>query len=155
MLAGTLAAGGMGAVDVAAAVAAQSRAENAADAIAHAAAALLAADPQRGHLSIAAQAGTFCDTDSDGGPATGDACARAMAAARLVARENGAILLRLTVGPDPRDLRPDRGPGRLQTLALAAVPRGLPVLPSPCPRAPGTGPDLCWAEAWSAAQEAG
>lgn len=155
LVTGTLATGGIGAVDVAAAVAAQSRAENAADAAAHATAGLLAADPERDHLSIAAQGGRFCDTDSPGAEPPSGACARAVAAARLVAGQNGGRLLRLTVGPDPHDLRPERGPGRLQALALVAVPRGLPVLPSRCPPSPADRPDVCWAEAWSAAQEGG
>jgi hypothetical protein len=162
-LMGSLATGGLGAVDAAAAVAAQSRADNAADAVAHAVAGLLAADPDRDALSIAAQAGSGCDGGAHGSaasagaaePAAGRACRRALAVARQVVAANHAVLLRLTVGPDLRDLRADRGAGRLLTLALIGVPRGLPVLPSRCPPAPGTGPDLCWAEAWSAAQEAG
>lgn len=156
LLAGTLATGGIGAVDVAAAVAAQSRAENAADAVAHAVAAVLAADPDREHLSLSAQAGNLCDTESPPPDIAAEkACGRALSTARDVASRNGAVLLRLTVGPDPRDLRPERGAGRVLTLALVAVRRGLPVLPAHCPPSPGTGPDLCWAEAWSAAQESG
>jgi hypothetical protein len=155
LLTGVLATGGLGAVDVAAAVAAESRAENAADAVAHATAGLLAADPQRDHLSVAAQGGAFCDTDTGDTGHTEDTCTRAIAAARLVAAQNGAVLVRFVAGPDPRDLRPDRGPGRLQTLVEVAVPRGLPVLPSRCPGSPEKQPDVCWAEAWAAAQEAG
>jgi Flp pilus assembly protein TadG len=155
LLTGVLATGGVGAVDVAAAVAAQSRAENAADAVAHAVAAVLAVDPDREHLSLSAQAGNLCDTDSPPDPAAEKACARALAVARDVAGANRAVLLRLTVGPDVRDLRAERGAGRVVTLALAAVRRGLPVLPAHCPPMPGRGPDLCWAEAWSAAQESG
>ena len=165
-LTGSLATGGLGAVDAAAAVAAQSRADNAADAIAHAAAGVLAADPDRDAMSVAAQAGSGCDggvsgvAGASGSPAAADsaagrACERALAAARQIAAANHAVVLRLTVGPDLRDLRADRGPGRLVTLVLVGVPRGLPVLPAHCPPTPGTGPDLCWAEAWSAAQESG
>lgn len=155
VLMGTLATGGMGAVDAAAAVAAQSRADNAADAVAHAAASLLAADPDRDRLSLAVQAGGACEAGQPVGDDLGPACGRALAAAHQVAAANGAVLLRLSVGPDLRDETPAKGAGRMLTLALVAVPRGLPVWPSHCPRSPGTGPDLCWAEAWSAAQEAG
>jgi len=157
MLMGALMTGGLGAVDTAAAVAAQSRADNAADAVAHAAASVLAADPDRDQLSIAVQAaGGACDSTTPSAGSTGPAaCPRALATARQAALDNNAVLLRLTVGPDLRDDRADRGAGRMVTLALVAVRRGLPVLPARCPDAPGTGPDLCWAEAWSAAQEAG
>jgi hypothetical protein len=155
LLTGTLATGGIGAVDVGAAVAAQGRAENAADAVAHAVAATVAADPDRERLSIAAQAGDFCDLAEPPDEAKNPACAHAIATGREAARENRAVLLRLTLGPDLRDLRLDRGPGRALTLVLVAVRRGIPVLPARCPPQPGTGPDLCWAEAWSAAQEAG
>jgi hypothetical protein len=155
LLTGTLATGGIGAVDVAAAVAAQGRAENAADAVAHAVAAVLAVDPDREHLSLSAQAGNLCDTDSPSDGASEKACGRALDTARDVAARNGGVLLRLVVGPDPRDLRPERGAGRVLTLVLVAVRRGLPVLPTHCPPSPGTGADLCWAEAWSAAQESG
>jgi hypothetical protein len=156
VLMGSVATAGMGAVDAAAAVAAQSRADNAADAVAHAAAALLAADPDRDRLSIAVQAGTACDSSAPRDDAsTGSACGRALAAAWRMAAANHAVLIRLTVGPDLRDLGPARAAGRLLTLAEVGVLRGLPVLPARCPPAPGTGPDLCWAEAWSAAQEAG
>jgi hypothetical protein len=155
LLMGTIATGGLGAVDVAAVVAAQGRAENAADAVAHGVAATVAADPDRERLSIAAQAGDFCDLEAPPDASKNPACAHAIATARELARQNQAVLLRLTVGPDLRDLRPDRGPGRALSLVLVAVPRGLPVLPAHCPAQPGTGPDLCWAEAWSAAQEAG
>jgi Flp pilus assembly protein TadG len=156
MLMGALMTGGLGAVDTAASVAAQSRADNAADAVAHAAASVLAADPDRDQLSIAVQAaGGACDGTAQPAGSTGPACPRALATARQAALDNNAVLLRLTVGPDLRDDRADRGAGRLVTLALVAVRRGLPVLPARCPDAPGTGPDLCWAEAWSAAQEAG
>jgi len=155
LLTGTLATGAMGAVDVAAAAASESRAENAADAVAHAVAGLLAADADREHLSIAVQAGAFCeDQPVDVLPAE-PACRRALGTASATALANRAVLVHLTVGPDPRDLHPQRGPGRLSTMVLVAVPRGLPILPARCPPAPGSGPDLCWAEAWSAAVEAG
>lgn len=148
--------GGIAAVDAGFAAAAQSRAENAADAVAHAAAALLAVDPDRDRLSIAVQGGSPCDSDApeaeDGG---GPACARALAEARRLARSNGAAVVRLTVGPDLRDVRADRGAGRLLVLAEVAVRRGLPVLPARCPARPGSQSDLCWVLAWSAAQEAG
>ena len=155
VLAGALMTGGLGAVDVAAAMTAQSHADNAADAVAHAAASLLAADPDRDRLSIAVQAGTPCEDSSPAPDSTGPACRRALATARQIAAENRAVLLRISIGPDLRDDRSDRGAGRLVTLALVAVRRGLPVLPAPCGSAPGMKPDLCWAEAWSSAQEAG
>lgn len=155
VLMGVLASGGMGAVDAAAAVAAQSRASNAADAVAHAAASLLAADPDRDRLSLSVQAGAACEAGRPVGADVGPACGRALATTRQIAAANGAVLLQLSVGPDLRDETAARGTGRLLTLALVAVPRGLPVWPAHCPRQPGTGPDLCWAEAWSAAQEAG
>jgi Flp pilus assembly protein TadG len=154
-LAGTVMTGAVGAVDAAAAVAGQGRAENAADAAAHAAAALLASDAGRDKLSIAVQAGAPCDSTTSSPTDVGPTCGRATTAAGDVARRNNAVLLRLTVGPDLRDVREGRGVGRLVVLALVAVPRGLPVLPAHCPPSPGSGPDLCWAEAWSAAQEAG
>jgi len=155
VLMGVLGTGGMGAVDAAAAVAAQSRAGNAADAVAHAAAALLAADPDRDRLSLAVQAGSACEAGQPVPDGAGPACSRAIATARQIAVANRAVLLRLTVGPDLRDDTAAKGAERLLTLALVAVPRGLPVWPARCPPRPGTGPDLCWAEAWSAAQEAG
>lgn len=152
LLTGTLTTGAMGAVDVAAAAASESRAENAADAVAHAVAGLLAADADREHLSIAVQAGAFCEGQPE--PAE-PACRRALATARATAAANHAVLVHIAVGPDARDMHLQRGPGRLSTMVLVAVARGLPVLPARCPPAPGTGPDLCWAEAWSAAVEAG
>jgi Flp pilus assembly protein TadG len=155
LLMGTLMTGGVGAVDAAVAVAAQGHADNAADAVAHAATALLAADPDRDGLSIAVQAGAACDSAEQPDSSMGPACSRAVAVARQVAGENGAVLLRLTVGPDLRDDRAGRGAGRLLTLAEVAVRRRLPVLPIRCSVSPGDKPDVCWAEAWSAAQEAG
>lgn len=155
LLASVLATGGLGAVDAAAAVAASSHAEAAADAVAHGVASLLAGHPDRDRLSLAVQAGEACERGSPPGPSTGKACADALALAIRLAAANGAAVMRLSVGPDPRDLRADRGAGRLLTLAEVAVPRGLPVLPGRCPPAPGSQPDLCWAMAWSAAQEAG
>lgn len=155
MLTGSVATAGMGAVDVAAAVAAQSRADNAADAVAHATAGLLATDPDRDRLSIAVQAGAECGSAPPRDAPLGPACGRAATVARRVAAANHAVLVRLNVGPDARDLGPQRGAGRLLVLAEVGVLRGLPVLPARCPPAPGSGPDLCWAEAWSAAQEAG
>ncbi len=147
--------GGIGGIDAAAAIAAQSRAENAADAVAHAVAALLATDDGRQTLSIAVQGGSSCDTDTPAAPEAGPACSRAIAEARRAASDNGAVLLRLTVGPDPRDFRADRGAGGLLTLAAVAVPRHLPILPAYCPARPGSTSDLCWVETQSGAQEAG
>ena len=147
--------GGIGAVDAAAAVAAQARAETAADAAAHAAAGVLAVDSGRAQLSIQAQAGAGCDLDGTTVTSTGSACDDSIQAAREAASRNGGVLRRMVVGPDLRDIRVDRGAGRLLTLVRVAVRRGLPVQPVPCPAAPGATADVCWAEAWSAAQEAG
>ena len=155
LLTGTVLSGGIGAADVAATVGSQARADSAADASAHASAALLAADQDREQLSIAVQAGTPCDIGESDTSRAGPACGRALHAARDVAARNHAVLLRLVVGPDLRDNRADRGAGRLVTLAEVAMRRGLPVLPATCPASPGSGSDLCWAMAWSAAQEAG
>jgi hypothetical protein len=155
MLMGTVLTGGLGAVDAAAAVSAQAHAQSAADAVAHAAAALILGDPDRDRLSIAVQANAPCDTDEKDASAAGPGCARALAAARDAAAENRSVLLRLLIGPDPRDLRETRGPGRVLVQAHVAVARGLPLIGSTCPARPGSGPDLCWAEAWSAAQGAG
>jgi hypothetical protein len=155
LLTGTVLTGGIGAADAAAAVGSQARADTAADASAHAAASLLAADEDRERLSSAVQSGHPCDTGEADPSAVGPACGRALQVARDVAARNRAVLLRLVVGPDLRDVRADRGAGRLVTLAQVAVRRGLPVLPATCPASPGSGSDLCWAMAWSAAQEAG
>ncbi len=155
LLTGTVLTGGIGAADAAATVGSQARADSAADASAHASAALLAADNDREQLSIAVQAGTPCDSGGGDTSRASPACGRAVQAARDVAARNHAVLVRLVVGPDLRDDRADRGAGRLVTLAEVAVRRGLPVLPATCPASPGSGSDLCWAMAWSAAQEAG
>jgi nitrogen fixation protein FixH len=155
LLMGGVLTGGIGAVDAAAAVAAQARAETAADAAAHAAAAVLAVDGERERLSIQAQAGGGCDVDGATVTSSGPACDHAVQAARDLAVRNGGVLLRLVVGPDLRDVRADRGAGRLLTLVRVAVRRGLPVQPVACSASPGAAADVCWAEAWSAAQEAG
>jgi hypothetical protein len=147
--------GGLAAVDVAAAVNAQARAEAAADAVAHGTAVALLADPEREQLSIAVQAGTPCDTDAGDLSAAGAACRRAVQAGRAMAAANQAVLARLLVGPDPRDMRDGQAAGRVLVQAHVFAPRGLPILPGRCPPQPGSGPDLCWVDAWSAAQGAG
>jgi hypothetical protein len=155
LLMGGVLTGGVGAIDAAAAVAAQARAEAAADAAAHAAAGVLAVDGERERLSIQVQAGGGCDVDGSTVMSSGSACDHAVQVARDIAKRNGGVLLRMVVGPDLRDIRADRGAGRLLTLVRAAVPRALPVQPVSCPSAPRAAADVCWAEAWSAAQEAG
>src|SRR5260221_9068450 len=147
--------GGAGVVDVAAAVRAQAHAESAADAVAHGVAVALLGDPDREALSIAVQAGAPCDTDDPDTSPAGPACARAVGVARAMAAANGAALRRLLVGPDPRDMREGRGAGRVLVEAHVFVARGMPISPRRCPATPGSSSDLCWAEAWSAAQGAG
>ena len=154
-LSGSLFAGAIGGLDCMAAVRAQGHAETAADAAAHGAASLLAADGDRDALSIAVQAGQQCGAGGSLTGAAAAACSRARALAADVATGNGGVLMRLVVGPDVRDDRADRGAGRLVALALVAVRRNVPVLPLDCPRVPPRDPDVCWAQAWSAAQEAG
>lgn len=151
----TLLGGGVAAVDVAAAVNAQAHAESAADAVAHGTAVALLADPDREALSIAVQAGTPCDTDAGDTSAAGAACARALRTARAMAAANRAVVARLLIGPDPRDMRDGRAAGRVLVQAHVFAPRGLPIVPGRCPVQPGSGPDLCWVDAWSAAQGAG
>lgn len=157
LLMGIIAVGGLGGVDVAAAVAAQGHAESAADAVAHAVTGLLASDPEREHLSVTTQAGSLCDTQATPPPgADVRSCTRAIALARDVASRNRAVLLRLLVGPDLRDLGPLRGAGRLQVLAEVAVRRAMPAVPVRCAGdRPQGDHDLCWAVAWSAGREAG
>jgi hypothetical protein len=144
--------------DVAAVVASNHRAQLAADAVAHAAVGALAGDPGRTSLSIEVQAGrTICSRT--GSTAPGDeppACAAAWAAAGQASAAAGAVILELAVGPDFRDLLPGAGAGRLTVLAHVAVARRL-VVPGRCrPTPPGPRADrLCWADAFSAAQEAG
>lgn len=152
---GAVLSGGLAAVDVAAAVNAQAHAESAADAVAHGTAVALLSDPGEEQLSIAVQAGTPCDTDAGNLSATGSACAHAVQAARTMAAVNGGVVARLLVGPDPRDMRDGRAAGRVLVQAHVFVPRGLPVYPGRCPAQPGSGADLCWVDAWSAAQGAG
>jgi hypothetical protein len=147
--------GGAGVVDVAAAMSAQAHADSAADAVAHGTAAFLLGDADRDTLSIAVQAGSPCDTDEQDDSGAGPACRRAVAAARTLAAANHAVLRRLLVGPDPRDMREGRGAGRVLVEAHVFVARGMPINPGTCPAQPGSGSDLCWAEAWSAAQGAG
>jgi len=147
--------GGVTAVDAAAAVSAQAHAEAAADAVAHGTGAALLTDANREQLSIDVQAGAPCDTDVRDTSAAGPGCAAAIAAARTLATQNGAVLRRLVVGPDPRDMREGVGAGRLLVEAYVFVPRRLPVYPATCPPQPGSGADLCWVDAWSAAQGAG
>ena len=151
---GALLTGALGVVDVGAAVSAQARAQNAADAAVLGAAVFLLGASGRDELSIAVQAGTPRDSEA-GGDGIGLACARAIDAARHLAAANGGLLRRLIVGPDPRDMRDGQGAGRLLVEAHVFVPRGLPIHPGACPKQPGSGSDLCWAEAWSAAQGAG
>jgi hypothetical protein len=152
---GAVLTGGAGVVDVAAAMSAQAHAESAADAVAHGVAVALLGDADREKLSIAVQAGSPCDTDEKDLSAAGPACGRAVAAARAMAAANRAVLRRLLVGPDPRDMREGRGAGRVLVEAHVFVARGVPIHPGSCPAQPGSGSDLCWAEAWSAAQGAG
>ncbi len=157
VLAGSLGAlftGVLGAVDAAAAMSAQARAQAAADAIAHGTVAMLLTDPDREQLSIDVQAGQPCDTDVDSS-ATGAPCARAMRAAAELAAANHAVLRRLVVGPDPRVMRDGHAAGPVLTEADVFVARGLPIQLGHCPSQPGSGSDMCWAEAWSAAQGAG
>jgi hypothetical protein len=152
---GAVLGGGLGAVDLEAAMSAQARVEAAADAVAHGVAALLLADPGRDGLSVAVQAGTRCDTDEDRS-AAGEACGRAVAVARDLAAQNHGVLRRLIVGADPRDMLDGHAAGRLLVEARVFVARGLPILPgTTCPAEPGSGADMCWADAWSAAQGAG
>jgi hypothetical protein len=152
---GALFTGALGVVDVAAAVSAQARAQSAADALAHGTAAFLLGASGRDELSIAVQAGTPCDTDAGGADSAGPACVRAVVAARELAGANSAVLRRLIVGPDPRDMRDGRAAGRFLVEAHVFVARGLPIRPGTCPNQPGSGADLCWADAWAAAQGAG
>jgi len=152
---GAVITGGVGAVDAAAAVTAQAHAEAAADAVAHGTAVFLLGDAHREQLSIAVQAGTPCDSDASDSPAAGPGCAGAVQAARQLAAQNAAVLARLVVGPDPRDMQEGQGAGRMLVEVHVFVPRRLPVLPATCPTSPGSGADLCWVDAWSAAQGAG
>jgi len=149
---------GVAAGDAAAVVASGHRAQLAADAVAHAAAGALAGDPDRAGLSIEVQAGRTVCSRTGSGASGGEplACAAAWAAAGQAATASGAVILDLAVGPDLRDMRPGSGPGRLTVLAHVAVARRL-IAPGRCrPTPAGPRPDrLCWAEAWSGAQEAG
>lgn len=143
-----------GVVDAQVAMGAQAHAESAADAVAHGTAAFLLRSDGHEQLSIAVQAGNPCDTDTDHS-AAGWPCGLAIQAAHVLVEQNGAVLGRLMVTPDPRDMRDGRDAGRLLVQAHVFVARKLPVHPGTCPSQPGSGSDLCWADAWSAAQGAG
>jgi hypothetical protein len=155
VLMGSVLTGGAGVIDAAAIVGSQAHAQSAADAVAHGVAVLLLGDPDEERLSIAAQAGSFCDTEEKDSTAAGPACTRAVDQARALASQNQAKLQRLIVGPDARDRGGPPRAGRVMVQARVAMPRRLPVLPAWCPTQPRPDADLCWAQAWSAAQGAG
>jgi hypothetical protein len=155
MLMGTVLTGGVGAVDAAVVIGSQAHAQSAADAVAHGVAVQVLRDPEEEQLSIAAQAGSFCDSDEKDTSSAGPACARAIGTAHQLAVQNDAILERLVVGPDARDRGGPPGAGRVLVQAEVAMPRRLPALPAWCAPKPQSSADLCWAQAWSAAQGAG
>lgn len=155
MLMGTVLTGGVGAVDAAAAVGSQAHAQSAADAVAHGVAVQVLRDPDEEQLSIAAQAGSFCDSDEKDNSTAGRACTHAITAAHELAMQNDAVLERVVIGPDVRDRGGPPRPGRVVVEAHVAMPRRLPVLAAWCPAKPQEDTGLCWADAWSAAQDAG
>jgi hypothetical protein len=155
MLMGTVLTGGAGAIDAAVVIGSQAHAQSAADAVAHGVAVQVLRDPQEEQLSIAAQAGAFCDSDENDNSTAGAACANAINTAHGLAVQNDALLQRLIVGPDARDRGGPPRPGRVLVQAEVAMPRRLPILPAWCSPKPRSDADLCWAQAWSAAQGAG
>jgi hypothetical protein len=142
---------GLGAAEVVAVTAGDARAEQAAAAAAHAAEAELAAGTGDGDLSVALQARrTACRLPADTGAPP--ACAVVRGAAQRVARANGAEVVDLVLGPDPRDRGPEAAPGRIVAVATVALSRGLPLLHRLCATAHPRPAGLCVARATAAAR---
>lgn len=145
----------------------QARADAAADAAAHAAVGFFAADRSRDELSVELQAqNAACDLDPrhDVGPGVADqnlngaiaftSCARSIRAAADAAGANRGRLVSFHAGPDPRDYTSAGGGTRIDVLVSVSVDGPLASVRALCD---GTDSkkDLCFALAWSAAEEAG
>ncbi len=142
---------GLGAGEVVAVTAGDARAERAAAAAAHAAEAELAAGAGSDDLSIALQSRrTACRLpgEADAPPA----CAVVRAAAERVARANGAEVVDLALGPDPRDRGAEAAPGRIVAVATVEVVRRLPLLGRLCATPHPRPAALCVARATAAAR---
>lgn len=142
---------GLGAAEVVAVTAGDARAEQAAAAAAHAAEAELAAGTGGDDLSVALQARrTVCRP-----PAESDApaaCAPVRRAAERVARANGAEVIDLVLGPDPRDRGAGAAPGRIVAVATVELGRRLPLLDRLCAGDRARTAALCVARATAAAR---
>ena len=139
---------GVVAVDGTAYATTDAHAQAAADAAAHAAEAAVIANEDVASLSLAAQAGAVsCESLTD------SRCAEVVDAARSVATMNGGQLVAVRLGPDLRDRKPGVGAGRLTVIVEVAVFRRLGLPGVRCARSPGATGDLCWAVAWSAAEQ--
>jgi hypothetical protein len=146
-----LAVAGLGAGEVVAVTAGDARAEHAAAAAAHAAEAELAAGAGSDDLSIALQARrTACRLPEE--PDTPPACAVVRGAAERVARANGAEVVDLVLGPDPRDRGAEAAPGRIVAVATVEVVRRLPLLRRLCATPHARPAALCVARATAAAR---
>ncbi len=140
---------GLGAGEVVAVTAGDARAETAAAAAAHAAEAEIASRPDTAALSVELQAGrTDCELPGDAPPA----CLPAYAAAERVARADGARVVALVLGPDPRDRGVEAAPGRIVAVATVEVVRGLPLLRGFCAANSHRSSRLCVARATAAAR---
>ena len=141
---------------------AEGRARIAADAAAHAAEVTLIHAPDADRLSDVLQSGqATCVYPTTPGPSGGDppaggdsldhvACQAAWQSAVDAATANGGRIVDLVVSPDPRDMNPGAGAGRLEVTVHVQVSRRLPVVSRFCSSSGGA---ICWAEAWSGAQE--
>jgi hypothetical protein len=122
---------GLGGTELLAISAAEARAELGAAAAAHAAEVALAGQPDAGALSVELQAGrTACRIAEEPDPP--ELCGPATRAARRVARADGAEVVDLVLGPDPRDRGPAAAPGRIVAVATVEMPRRLPLLDRLC-----------------------
>ncbi len=128
----------------------------AADAAAHAAVVTLTADSARDDFEITLQAGALCAIDKrqsvDGG--AGQLCAAVIAAAQDAAQRNGAVIVTLQVGADPRAYVTTTAPALFDVIVETEVPGPLARLSKLCADMQQR-EDLCWARGWSAARSVG
>jgi pyruvate/2-oxoglutarate dehydrogenase complex dihydrolipoamide acyltransferase (E2) component len=142
---------GLGGAELLAVSAAEARAELAAAAAAHAAEVALAGQPDAGALSVELQAGrTACRVAEE--PDAPALCGPATRAARRVARADGAEVVDVVLGPDPRDRVRAAAPGRIVAVATVEMPRGLPLLGRLCADPRLRSGVLCLARATAAAR---